>query len=59
MQEKLGIDKVSLGIQAIDSFFSRAMSTGLLNGNVEELITIFEARAGFQRRAIDDIREPI
>ncbi|KAL8280474.1 hypothetical protein RQP46_007122 [Phenoliferia psychrophenolica] len=49
------LEKTGQGAEAIEALFARAMSTGLLDKDVEALVAVFEARAGFHRREIDEL----
>ena len=51
MQEKL-----QLGADAVEELFERAMASRQLDGHLEELIKIYEARADFHRREVDSLR---
>jgi hypothetical protein len=42
--------------QDADALFTRAIGTGLFEKDVEELVILYEARAGFHRREIDGVR---
>ncbi|KAK4702065.1 squamous cell carcinoma antigen recognized by T-cells 3, partial [Phenoliferia sp. Uapishka_3] len=41
--------------ETLEALFQRAIGTGLLTKDVEGLVTIYEARAGFHRREIDGL----
>lgn len=48
-------EKNQQGSDVVEGLFQRAMSTGLLDGSMDDLVALYEGRAGFHRREVDQV----